>query len=89
MSVMELMVRALALIGDLNYGRTIHSLAYLLTKYKVGHIHLVAPEFVQMKPELLAHFDEHGISWSACHRLKDIASEVDIFLSNSTSKGEI
>jgi aspartate carbamoyltransferase catalytic subunit len=78
--------KSIALIGDLNYGRTIHSLAYLLTKYKVGHIHLVAPDFVQMKPDLLAHFDEHGISWSTCPRLKDLASEVDVFYQTRLQK---
>lgn len=78
--------KTIALIGDLNYGRTIHSLAYLLTKYKVGHIHLVAPDFVQMKPELIEHFDKHNVSWSTCHRLKDIASEVDIFYQTRLQK---
>jgi aspartate carbamoyltransferase catalytic subunit len=76
----------IALIGDLNYGRTIHSLAYLLTKYDIGHIYLVAPEFVQMKPELIEHFDKHNVSWSTCHRLKDIASEVDVFYQTRLQK---
>ena len=78
--------KRIALIGDLSHGRTIHSLAYLLTKYNIGHIYLVAPKFVQMKPELISHFDEHGISWSTCHRLKDIASEVDVFYQTRLQK---
>jgi aspartate carbamoyltransferase catalytic subunit len=78
--------KSIALIGDLNYGRTIHSLAYMLTKYNVDHIYLVAPEFVQMKPELIEHFNKHNVSWSTCHRLKDIASEVDIFYQTRLQK---
>jgi aspartate carbamoyltransferase catalytic subunit len=71
--------KTIALIGDLNYGRTIHSLAYMLTKYKVSHIYLVAPKFVQMKPELIQHFDKHNVSWSTSTRLKDVAADVDVF----------
>jgi aspartate carbamoyltransferase catalytic subunit len=78
--------KRIALIGDLSHGRTIHSLAYMLTKYDVGHLDLVAPDFVQMKPELIEHLDEHGVSWSACNRLKDIASDVDVFYQTRLQK---
>ena len=78
--------KRIALIGDLSHGRTIHSLAYMLTKYDIGHLYLVAPEFVQMKPELLQHLDEHNVTWSTCTRLKDIASEVDVFYETRLQK---
>ena len=76
----------IALIGDLNYGRTIHSLAYMLTKYNVSHVYLVAPEFVQMKPELIQHFDKHNVSWSISARLKDVAPDVDVFYQTRLQK---
>ena len=58
----------------------------MLTKYDIEHLYLVAPDFVQMKPELIRHLDEHGISWSTCERLKDIASEVDVFYQTRLQK---
>ena len=78
--------KTIALIGDLSHSRTIHSLAYMLTKYKVSHVYLVAPEFVQMKPELIDQFDKHNVSWSTCHRLKDVASKVDVFYQTRLQK---
>ena len=78
--------KRIALIGDLTYGRTIHSLAYMLTKYDIGHLYLVAPDFVQMKPELLQHLEEHNVTWSTCNRIKDIASEVDVFYETRLQK---
>lgn len=37
------------LVGDLAYGRTVRSLAYLLAKYKDVKIYLVSPQVVKMK----------------------------------------
>jgi len=40
------------LIGDLRYGRTVHSLAYALSLYDV-RLHLVSPELLRMRREVL------------------------------------
>ncbi len=42
----------IALVGDLRYGRTVHSLAYALSLYNVK-IHLVSPESLRMRREVL------------------------------------
>lgn len=39
-------------VGDLRYGRTVHSLAYALSLYKVK-LHLVSPEILRMRREVL------------------------------------
>jgi len=78
--------KTIALIGDLSHSRTIHSLAYMLTKYNVSHIYLVAPDFIQMKPELIQHFDKHNVSWSISTRLKDVAADVDVFYQTRLQK---
>jgi len=41
-----------ALVGDLRYGRTVHSLAYALSLYDVK-LHLVSPELLRMRREVL------------------------------------
>lgn len=38
-----------ALVGDLAYGRTVRSLAYLLAKYQDVKIYFVSPDVVKMK----------------------------------------
>jgi aspartate carbamoyltransferase catalytic subunit len=40
------------LVGDLRYGRTVHSLAYALSLYKVK-LYLVSPELLRMRREVL------------------------------------
>ncbi len=42
----------IALVGDLRYGRTVHSLAYALSLYDVN-LHLVSPESLRMRREVL------------------------------------
>ncbi len=41
-----------ALVGDLRYGRTVHSLAYALAPYKI-ELYLVSPESLRMRREVL------------------------------------
>jgi aspartate carbamoyltransferase catalytic subunit len=42
----------IALMGDLRYGRTVHSLTYALSLYNVG-LYLVSPETLRMRREVL------------------------------------
>jgi len=50
----------IALVGDLKYGRTVHSLAELLTLYDVRLV-LVSPEALRMPGEIVAKLKEKGI----------------------------
>jgi aspartate carbamoyltransferase catalytic subunit len=43
---------SIALVGDLRYGRTVHSLSYALSNYKVK-LNLVSPETLRMRREVL------------------------------------
>lgn len=42
----------IALMGDLRFGRTVHSLAYALSLYDV-RLHLISPKTLQMRKEVL------------------------------------
>lgn len=47
----------IALVGDLRYGRTVHSLAYALSLYKI-QLYLVSPETLRMRREVLQTIKE-------------------------------
>ncbi|MEM1564000.1 MAG: aspartate carbamoyltransferase [Candidatus Bathyarchaeia archaeon] len=47
----------IALVGDLRYGRTVHSLAYALSYYDV-ELYLVSPESLRMRREVLEEIRE-------------------------------
>jgi aspartate carbamoyltransferase catalytic subunit len=47
----------IALVGDLRYGRTVHSLAYALSLYNI-ELYLVSPETLRMRREVLQTIKE-------------------------------
>ncbi len=66
----------IALVGDLKYGRTVHSLAQGLTKYGMK-ISLVSPETLKMPDEIVQHLTENGCS-PRIRTLEDAVAEADV-----------
>jgi aspartate carbamoyltransferase catalytic subunit len=50
-------------VGDLRYGRTTHSLVYLLAKYPGMRFTFVSPPELSMKAGILEHLDRHKVPW--------------------------
>ena len=48
------------MVGDLKHGRTVHSLARLLTLYKVNLCY-VSPDSLKMPHDVVEHVKEKGI----------------------------
>jgi len=76
----------LAIVGDLRYGRTVHSLVYLLSHFDIGGIHLVAPQGTRMPPHYVQELTERGIQVKEYEDLREIASEVDVVYSTRVQK---
>ncbi|MBO9368977.1 MAG: aspartate carbamoyltransferase [Chloroflexi bacterium] len=65
------------MLGDLKYGRTVHSLARLLSLYKVK-IHYVSPEILRMPPEIIEELQRKGIEQTEHTRLEEVLPETDV-----------
>ncbi|MFP3984494.1 MAG: aspartate carbamoyltransferase [Candidatus Bathyarchaeia archaeon] len=65
-----------ALVGDLRYGRTVHSLAYALSLYNV-RLFFVSPEMLRMRREVLENIKEK-IRVVERHDLKEVIDNVDV-----------
>ncbi|HLC02202.1 MAG TPA: aspartate carbamoyltransferase [Anaerolineales bacterium] len=65
------------MLGDLKYGRTVHSLARLLSLYRV-HLNYVSPEILRMPSELVAELKAKGVSQSEYPRLEDAFGDTDV-----------
>jgi aspartate carbamoyltransferase catalytic subunit len=68
----------IAIVGDLDRGRTARSLAYLLGKFERVKIHFVSPPEVQMRQDILDHLDERDIWYDLLNDVAPIAGEVDV-----------
>ena len=65
------------LLGDLKNGRTVHSLARLLTLYDVK-INYVSPDILKMPQEVMDEVGEKGIPQAEYSRLEDVLSKTDV-----------
>ena len=67
-----------AIIGELDKGRTARSLAYLLAKFERVKMYFVSPPALQMKPDILDYLDHHGVSYELESDLNRVIHEVDV-----------
>jgi aspartate carbamoyltransferase len=65
------------LLGDLKHGRTVHSLARLLSLYKVK-MNYVAPDILRMPPELIDELKVKGIQQAEFTALNEPLPETDV-----------
>ncbi len=66
----------IALAGDLRYGRTVHSLAYALSMYKVD-LTLVSPDSLRVRREVLRKI-QNKIAVSETQNLEKILPQADV-----------
>jgi len=67
-----------ALCGDLKYGRTTHSLIYLLAMYGIG-INLVSPQSLRMPPEIVKYIKKtYGSEVKEFRGMEEVVSDVDV-----------
>ncbi len=67
-----------AMVGDLANGRTVRSLAYLLSKFNDIKLWFVAPPQVAMRDDLKAHLEEHHVPYIETQDLAGVLPEVDV-----------
>ncbi len=66
-----------AMVGDLKYGRTVHSLAKLLSMYDV-EIYLVSPEILRLPLDQANELRDKGIPIRETYHVADVISTVDV-----------
>ena len=65
------------MLGDLKYGRTVHSLARLLSLFKV-RLNYVSPDILKMPKEVMDEVAEKGIPQAEFSKLEDVLPETDV-----------
>ncbi len=71
----------IAMVGDLRYGRTVHSLCRLLCLYKEVTIHLISPPELAMPEEIMEAIRAAGHSVESSENLPESIQHVDIVYS--------
>jgi aspartate carbamoyltransferase catalytic subunit len=76
----------IAMVGDLAQGRTVRSLAYLLSKFQDVKIYFVAPPLLKMKEDILEHLQERKVWWTEETALDKVLPEVDVVYQTRVQK---
>jgi aspartate carbamoyltransferase catalytic subunit len=69
--------KKVALVGDLKYGRTVHSLTYALAKFDAD-ITFVAPPSLQMPSEVVDIAQQMGAKTQRASTLDDVVADADV-----------
>ncbi len=66
-----------ALIGDLKYGRTVHSLTLALSLFG-ANMQFVAPPTLQMPQEIVDQVKEMNLHFKMTHNIYDVIGDIDV-----------
>ena len=67
----------ISMVGDLKYGRTVHSLARLLALYNI-RLNYVSPEILRMPPAIIEELRARGVPQAEQTDLETVLAESDV-----------
>jgi aspartate carbamoyltransferase len=65
------------MLGDLKYGRTVHSLSRLLSLFG-AKLHYVSPDILRLPPEIIAELNAQGVPQTEHRALDGLLAETDV-----------
>lgn len=68
----------IAFIGDLKYGRTVHSLVIAMTMFKNTRFHLVSPEELKLPRSIKEFIIESGLTYKQYTDINEVMDKIDI-----------
>lgn len=69
---------SVAILGELDKGRTARSLAYLLAKFERIKLFFVSPPEVQMASDILKYLDQHDVHYELESEIDKVIGQVDV-----------
>ncbi|AIN47173.1 aspartate carbamoyltransferase [Candidatus Palibaumannia cicadellinicola] len=77
---------SIAMVGDLKYGRTVHSLTQALTKFDGNRFYFIAPDALGMPSYILHTLIDKNIQYSMHVNLAEVIPELDILYMTRVQK---
>jgi len=68
----------IALVGDLKYGRTVHSLATALSLYEDITLNFISPPSLRMPEEIIELMESRNVRFNIFDNIEEIAGSLDI-----------
>ena len=67
----------IAMVGDLQRGRTVRSLSYLLCRYPEVQLYFISPPELGIGEDILEYLREHNVKYEVTHELDLLLPELD------------
>lgn len=77
---------SIAFVGDLKYGRTVHSLTQALAKFKDITFYFIAPDALAMPDYILEELTSSGIEYKLSNTIEAVADKIDILYMTRVQK---
>jgi len=71
----------ICIVGDLFYGRTVHSLLGLIANYDNITVYGLSPKELELQQEYIDKFEEKGHKYIKCNGFEDLPEDLDVFYS--------
>ena len=68
----------ITMVGDLKHGRTVHSLARILTLYDGIKFRFVSPPTLKMPQEVKKEIENHGLTWQEFDCVDSAIPDTDV-----------
>lgn len=76
----------IAFVGDLKYGRTVHSLTQALAKFDDVNFYFIAPKALAMPDYICEELDDAGIKYSLHQDIESVMPKLDILYMTRVQK---
>jgi aspartate carbamoyltransferase catalytic subunit len=76
---------SIAFIGELDRGRTVRFLAYLLVRFDRLKLVFVSPAELQMRPGILEYLDRHNVDYEMVTDMDKVLGKSDVILPDQNS----
>lgn len=74
------------MVGDLKYGRTVHSLTQALAKFDGNRFYFIAPQALAIPAHILHMLEEKGIAYSLHTSIEEVVPALDILYMTRVQK---
>ncbi len=75
-----------AFVGDLKYGRTVHSLTQALAKFNNVRFFFISPDALAMPDYICEELSEAGISYSMHNNIEEVVPDLDVLYMTRVQK---
>ncbi len=72
--------------GDLKFGRTVHSLAQAMSRYKNNKFVFISPDELAVPDYITENLDKLGLEYTTAERLESVIGDVDILYMTRVQK---